>query len=93
MHHKISKRFVWATFGKTEIEIVLIKGKRYEARIQWHDKVFIASNGKKRKVQNIVAKLALQHAFGVEMGHSRRTVETIIFEKAGTKANYGKLKN
>lgn len=76
---------VWKHFVLIKVEVILMDKKRYEARIRWHDKIFIATNGQHDKIRNAVTRLALFHAFGVERQQwdEWKKVETRVFEKYG----------
>lgn len=57
---------------------------RYEQRIQWYDKVFIATNAKNLRSKDAVARVALRHVFGIELvrWNEWSSVQTKVFEKS-----------
>lgn len=94
IHEYIAKRRIailkpseiWKTFVKTEIQEIFMRKKHYELRIVWHDKVFIATNGKIDKLQEVITRLALIHVFGINVLDWKKfdVGEKMVFEKYST---------
>lgn len=73
---------VWKALVPEKIEDIVVRKSRYETRIKWHDKIFIASHGKLQKTRNAVAQFALKHAFGIEVMEKRDSgsIQTFMFK-------------
>lgn len=75
---------MWHTVIQRKIVDILMGKNRYEQRIQWYDKVFIATNAKNLRSKDAVARVALRHVFGIELvrWNEWSSVQTKVFEKS-----------